>query len=132
MIRLGYPTGQRNARMVVRKAKCKSSDFASLARLLPADLAAVVCSKPMDLSGVSVFCRRQADCAALFGSIVQIEPGVFELESPYKESFIGSLPCFLWPNAKFTSEEMVANALVRHAQWYLKIRDVDALREKIG
>ncbi|HEY4930110.1 MAG TPA: hypothetical protein VII23_00945 [Terriglobales bacterium] len=118
--------------MAVRKAKSKSSDFASLVRLLPADVAAVVRNEPMDLSGVSVFCRRQAECAALFGSIVQINPGMFKLKSPYKESFIGSLHCFLWPNARFTPEETVANALVRHAMWYLKIRDVDALRERAG
>jgi hypothetical protein len=118
--------------MAMRRAKSKSSGFAPLARLLPADVAALVRSKAMDLSGVSVFCRRQAECAALFGSIVQIKPGVFELKSPYKENFIGSLLAFLWRNANFSPEEMVANALVRHATWYLKSRDIDAVRARAG
>lgn len=72
--------------MVMRKAKEKSSGFAYLAFRLPADVAAVVQSKAMDLSGASFFCGRQAECAAVFKSIVQIKPAVFELKSPYKET----------------------------------------------
>ena len=116
--------------MAIRKAKTKSPGFPSLVRSLPADVAAVVRSKTMDLSGVSLFCRRQAECAALFESIVQIKPGVFALKSPFKENFIGSLHAYLWPNANFSPEEGVANALVRHATWYLKVRDIDAVRER--
>src|SRR5450759_4754300 len=118
--------------MAIRLTKSKSSVFASLTRLLPADVAAVVRSKKMDLTGVSLFCRRQAECAALFGNIVQIKPGVFTLKSPFKESFIGSLHCFAYPNMSFRPQETVAYALVRHAAWYLKIHDADALRERAG
>jgi hypothetical protein len=117
--------------MATRRSKSKSSESASLDGW-PADLAAVVRGKTMDLSGVSLFCRRQAECAALFGSIVQLKPGVFTLKSPFKENFIGSLHVWIRPNMGFSPEETVAYALVRHAEWYLKIRDVDALRERAG
>lgn len=86
----------------------------------------------MDFRSVSVFCRRQAECATLFGKIVEVEPGMFVLKSPFKENFIGSIHAWLWRYAKFSPEEMVANALVRHAQWYLSIHDTDALRERAG
>jgi len=86
----------------------------------------------MDLSGVSLFCRKQAECAALFESIVQIKPGVFSLKSPFKENSKGSLHCYVYPNAAFSPTETISNALVRHAQWYLKIRDEDALRARVG
>lgn len=119
--------------MAIRKAaKSKSSGFDALARLLPDDVAAVVCSEAMDLSNVSLFCRRQVECATLFNSIVQIKPGVLMLKSPFKENFIGSLHAYLWLNANFSPEEMVANALVRHVTWYLKVRDIDAVRERAG
>jgi hypothetical protein len=99
---------------------------------LSADVTAVVRREVIDLRGVSLFCRRQAECAVLFGKIVEPNPGMFVLKSPFKESFIGSLHVWLWQNAKFSPEEMVANALVRHAKWYLSIRDTDALRQKAG
>jgi hypothetical protein len=116
----------------MRQANSKKFDFASLARLLPADVAAVVRSKAMDLSSVSLFCSRQAECATLLGSIVQIKPGVFALGSPFRENFIGSLHCYVHPNMGFGPEETVAYALVRHAEWYLRIHDVDALRTRAG
>jgi hypothetical protein len=84
----------------------------------------------MDFRRVSVFCRRQAECATLFGKIVEIEPGMFALKSPFKENFIGSLHVWIRPNLGFSPEETVADTLMRHAEWYLKIRDVDALRER--
>ncbi len=121
-----------NASMAIRKAKSNSSSFASLTRSLSPDVAAVVRSKQIDLSGVSLFCRRQAECAALFGSIVQIKPGVFMLKSPFRENFIASLRVYCWPNAVYSPEETVALALIRHANWYLRIRDTDALRAKPG
>jgi hypothetical protein len=116
--------------MAIRKGKSKSSVFASLAHLLTVDVAAVVQKKAMDLSGVSLFCRRQAECAALFRSIVQIEPGVFALKSPFRENFIGSLHCYVFTNGNFSPEEMVSLALIRHANWYLNIRDIDAMRAR--
>jgi hypothetical protein len=118
--------------MTVRKTKNKPSDLASLAKSLQAGVAAIVCSKAMDLSGVSSFCRRQAECAAVFQSVVQIKPGVFSLKSPFKENFIGSIRCYVYPNSDFSPEETVAIALVRHARWYLKIRDTVALRARAG
>lgn len=118
--------------MAIPKAKSKSSDFESLGSLLFTNAAVLVRREVMDLSNVSLFCRRQVECAALFKSIVQVKPGVFMLKSPFKENFIGSLHAYLWPNVNFSSEEMVANALMRHATWYLKIRDTDALRARPG
>lgn len=114
--------------MATRQAKSKSSSFASLARLLPPDVAAVVRGEEIDLTGESLFFRRQAECAALFGSIVQIKPDVFTLKSPFKENFIGSLHCYAYE--KMSPKEKVAYALIRHATWYLTIHDVDALRER--
>ncbi|MGO9563824.1 MAG: hypothetical protein ACLPPV_14320 [Candidatus Korobacteraceae bacterium] len=116
----------------MRKAKSNSSTMALLTRSLSADVAAVVRGKEIDLSRVSLFCRRQAECAALFGSIIQIEPGVFVLKSPFKENFIASLHVYYWPNAVYSPAEMVAMALIRHANWYLKTRDTDALRARPG
>jgi hypothetical protein len=116
--------------MTTRQARSKPSSFASLASRLPTDVAAVVRREAMDLSDVSLFCRRQADCAASWGSILQIKPGLFVLKSPFKESFIESLHCYVYPNMGFRPEETVAHALLRHATWYLKIRDIDALRKR--
>lgn len=116
--------------MTTRQAKSKSSSFASLTCRLPADVAAVVRGETMDLSDVSLFCRRQAECATFWGSIVQIKPGAFVLKSPFKESFIGSLHCYVYPNMGLRPEETVAYALMRHANWCLKILDVDALRRR--
>ncbi len=118
--------------MATRREKSKSSSFAPLARLLPADVAALVRSKAMDLSSVSLFWRRQAECATLFQSIVQVEPGVFALKSPFKENFISSLHCYVYPDGTFTPQETIASALVRHATWYLRIPDIDALRARAG
>jgi hypothetical protein len=86
----------------------------------------------MDLSSISLFCRRQAECATLFGKVVEMKPGMFALRSPFKENFIGSLHAYLWPNARFSPQETIANALVRHATWYLSIHDTDALRQRAG
>jgi hypothetical protein len=99
---------------------------------LSADVAAFVARKVMDVRGVSLFCRRQAECATLFGQIVEIKPGIFALKSPFKENFIGSLHAYVWPNAHFSPQETIANALVRHAKWFLSVRDIDALRAKAG
>lgn len=120
-----------NAGMAIRTAK-NSSTMAQLTRRLSPDVAAVVRGNKVDFRGVSLFCRRQAECAALFGSIVQIKPGVFVLKSPFKENFIGSLHVYYWPNAVYSPAEMVAMALIRHANWYLKTRDTDALRARPG
>jgi hypothetical protein len=117
--------------MAIRRAK-NSSTMAQLTRRLSPDVAAVVRGKKIDLRGVSLFCRRQAECAALFGNIVQVRPGVFVLKSPFKENFVGSLFVYYWPNAVYSPEEMVAMALIRHANWYLKTRDTDALRARPG
>src|ERR1035438_1258264 len=103
--------------MARRKAKSKPSGFVSFGRPLPADVAALVQRKAMDLRSVGPFWRRQADCAALFQSIVQVEPGMFVLKSPFKENFIGSLHCYVYPDGTFSPEETVASALVRHAAW---------------
>jgi hypothetical protein len=70
-------------------------------------------------------------CAALFKSIVQIKPGVFELRSSYKENFIGSLHLWVYLSLNFSPEETVAYALVRHAERYFRIRDALA-GEKLG
>jgi hypothetical protein len=118
--------------MALRQAKSETFDFESLARSLSADVAAVVRRKAMDLSGISLFCRRQVECATLLGSIVQIKPGIFVLKSPFRENFIGSLHCYTYPNTRFGPEETVAYSLVRHADWYLRIHDVDALRKRTG
>jgi hypothetical protein len=117
--------------MAIRTAK-NSSTMARLTRRLSPDVAAVVRGKRIDLRGVSLFCRRQAECAALFGSVVQIKPGIFVLKSPFKENFIASLGIYYWPNEVYSPEEMVAMALIRHANWYLKTRDTDVLRAKPG
>jgi hypothetical protein len=114
-----------------RRKKSKPAEVALYSRL-SADVTAVVRRKVMDFRDVSLFCRRQAECAALFGKIVEIKPGVFALKSPYRENFIGSLHAFIWANAPFSPQEMIAHALLRHAKWYLSIRDTDALREKAG
>jgi hypothetical protein len=117
--------------MTTRQAKGKSSKFkfASLARLLPPEVAAFVRGEEIDLTGVSLFFRRQAECAALFGScIVQIKPCIFILKSPFKENFIASLHAY--HNVNMSPAENVAYSLVRHATWYLKIHDVDALRAR--
>jgi hypothetical protein len=111
-----------------RGASSKSARFASLARLLRPEVAAVVRGEEIDLTSVSLFFRRQAECAALFGSIVQIRPGIFTLKSPYKENFIGSLHGFEYP--EMSPEEAVAYGLMRHATWYLKVHDIDALRDR--
>jgi len=90
----------------------------------------------MDLSSVSLYCRRQVECAALFKSIVEIRPGVFVLKSPFKEHFIRCLPFhlrnILRNNSDFSPKEMVAIALARHARWYLERHDFDALSERVG
>ena len=114
-----------------RRKKDKPAEVA-LYSPLSADVAAVVRRKVIDLRGVSLFCRRQAECAALFGQIVEIKPGMFALKSPFKENFIGSLHAYVWPNAHFSPQETIANALVRHAKWFLSVRDIDALRAKAG
>jgi hypothetical protein len=62
--------------------------------------------------------------------LAKIKPGIFVLKSPFKENFIGSLHCYVYPNIDFHPQETIAYALVRHAEWYLKIRDLDALRER--
>jgi hypothetical protein len=66
--------------MAKRQAKSKSPVFASLAHLLPADVAAVVRCKEIDLTRLSPFYTRQAECAVLFGGIVQVRPDVFTLK----------------------------------------------------
>jgi hypothetical protein len=117
--------------MATRTAK-NSSTMAQLTRRLSPDLAAVVRGNKIDLRGVSLFCRRQAECAALFGNIVQVRSGVFVLKSPFKENFVGSLFVYYWPNAVYSPAEMVAMALIRHAHWYMRTRDTDALRARPG
>jgi hypothetical protein len=116
--------------MAKRQAKSKSPVFASLAHLLPADVAAVVRCKEIDLTRLSPFYTRQAECAVLFGGIVQVRPGVFTLKSPFKENFISSLHAYNLVNMK--PAERVAYSLIRHATWYLKIDDVDTLRARAG
>ena len=54
------------------------------------------------------------------------------LKSPFRENFIGSLHAYLSPDTSFSPQEVIACALLRHAKWYLSIRDIDALREKAG
>jgi hypothetical protein len=115
-----------------KAAKNKSSVPVPLDHRVPAEVQGLVRNKVMDLRGVSLFCREQAECATSFGKIVEIKPGMFALKSPFKESFIRSLHAYLWPNARFSPEETIANALVRHAKWYLSIRDTDALRQRSG
>jgi hypothetical protein len=115
-----------------KAAKRKSAPPAPIDYRVPAEVRAIVQGKVMDLRGISLFCRRQAECAALFGKIVETRPGMFALKSPFRENFIGSLHVYQWPNARFSSQETIASALVRHAKWYLSVRDIDALREKVG
>ena len=116
----------------MQNPRTESPTVASLTSRLAADVAAIVSGESMDLSNASLFCRRQAECAATFGSIAQIKPGVFVLKSPFKESFMGSLHCYAYPNINFRPEEMLACALLRHANWYLKVRDVDAMHRRAG
>jgi hypothetical protein len=99
---------------------------------LPEEIAAVVRRRVLDLNGISLFCGRQVECAALFGRIAEIKPGRFELKPPFRENFIRSLHVYLMPNARFSPPEMVAYTLLRHAKWYLSIRDTDALRARAG
>jgi hypothetical protein len=115
--------------MQLPRTRRKPASSALYARL-PEDLKAVVRPKVMDLRGISLFCMRQAECATLFGSILEINQGMFTLKSPYKENFIGSLHAFLWPNAHFSPQEAVANALVPHVKWYLSVLDIDAVRKQ--
>lgn len=95
---------------------------------LPAELAAVVRDETIDLTQVSPFCRKQAECTPLFEKIVQIQPGIFALRPPFRENFIKSLHAYIWPNAQFSPQETVANALLRHAKWYLSTHDTDTFR----
>ena len=118
--------------VTTRMGKNEHSLLASLISRLTPDLLAVVRGETIDLNNVSVFCRRQAECAASWESIVQIKPGVFTLKTPFRESFIGSLHCYVYPNMKLRPEETVAYAMVRCAEWYLRSGDVDALRERGG
>jgi hypothetical protein len=116
--------------MAKRKPKSKLEWPASLTHLLPADVAAVVLGEEIDLTGLSPFFARQAENAALFGGIVQVQPGIFTLKSPFKESFIGSLHAYNYVN--MAPVEKVAYSLIRHAKWYLNIHDVDALKLRAG
>jgi hypothetical protein len=118
--------------MAKKSRKDKSSGSLPFNYGVPPEVLAVARSDIIDFRNVSQFCRRQAQNAALFPSIVETKPGLFALRSPFRENFIGSLHCWAWLNAKFSPEEVVANALLRHARWYLSIRDIDAIREKAG
>jgi hypothetical protein len=117
--------------MTERRRKGETARSELYARL-PAKIAAVVRRRVLDLTGISLFYRRQVECAALFGRIAEIEPGRLELKSPFRENFIGSLHAYLSPNTRVSPQELIAYALLRHAKWYLCIRDTDALREKAG
>jgi hypothetical protein len=115
--------------MTPQRKKSKPANV-NLYSCLPAEVTAVVRRKVMDLRGVSLFCRRQAECATLFGKVVEIEPGMFTLKSPFRESFVGSLRAYLLPNARCSPQETIAIALLQHAKWYLSVRDIDAIRAK--
>src|SRR5437764_8719135 len=83
------------------------------------------------LSSASLFCRKQAHCASLFKEgIEEVEPGKFVLKSPFKESFLGSLHLYEYPNAEFTPIDTIAQALLRHAEWFLNVERIDSIRSK--
>src|SRR6266705_3497926 len=92
------PGGEVQGLKATQQAKSKPSWFAPFPHLLAPDVAVVLRGEEINLSGVSLFFRRQAECAALFGCVVQIKPGVFILKSPFKENFIASLHCYAYPN----------------------------------
>jgi len=98
---------------------------------IPSAVAELVCREVIDLTGVSTFFRRQAECAAQFTEgIEQRAPGCFVLKSPFRENFVGSLPVYIFPN--LGAAETIAYTLPRHAAWYLRTRDVDRIRRRFA
>ena len=57
---------------------------------------------------------------------------MFVLKSSFRQNSIGSLHAYVFQNSTFNPQEIVALAPIKHAKWYMAIRDIDAMREKAG